>query len=207
MQEKLDRMPPQRILRTSANPEQQERAIIAAATDEFARVGVRRANIDDVAKRSGVSRSTLYRRFPNKDELLLAVVRDATGVILQRLVTVTDNLSPQQAVIEVFCAALQEVRTNPLLARLVTSEPDIFESLLGFVNPGLDSILESVATTGAQTLRRLGATMPEKDLRTATELQIRLTTSLLSAPSRVINLDNEAAAREFATKFLASMIW
>ena len=54
--------------------EEQERRIIDAASSEFVRSGVRRANIDRIARDAGVSRSTLYRRFPSKDALLAEVV-------------------------------------------------------------------------------------------------------------------------------------
>ena len=40
--------------------------ILAAAEVEFAETGVRKANVDTVAARAGVSRSTLYRRFASK---------------------------------------------------------------------------------------------------------------------------------------------
>ena len=74
-----------RKVRNTASPADQEAAILAAAAAEFAEVGVRRANIDEVAARAGVSRSTLYRRFPNKDALLYAVANDAYETGMQKL--------------------------------------------------------------------------------------------------------------------------
>ena len=41
---------------------------------EFERHGFRRVALDDVARRAGVSRTTIYRRFANRDELVAAVI-------------------------------------------------------------------------------------------------------------------------------------
>ncbi|WP_234713968.1 helix-turn-helix domain-containing protein, partial [Mycolicibacterium chlorophenolicum] len=48
--------------------------ILDAAVVEFERHGFRRVALDDVARRAGVSRTTIYRRFANKDELVGAVI-------------------------------------------------------------------------------------------------------------------------------------
>ncbi len=51
--------------------------ILDAALTEFERHGVRRVSLDDVGRRAGVSRTTIYRRFANRDDLMAAVI--ATG--------------------------------------------------------------------------------------------------------------------------------
>jgi AcrR family transcriptional regulator len=48
--------------------------ILDAALAEFERHGVRRVALDDVARRAGVSRTTIYRRFANRDDLMSAVI-------------------------------------------------------------------------------------------------------------------------------------
>ena len=49
-------------------------AILDAAVVEFEQHGFRRVALDDVARRAGVSRTTIYRRFANRDDLVAAVV-------------------------------------------------------------------------------------------------------------------------------------
>ena len=51
--------------------------ILDAAVAEFEQHGIRRVALDDVARRAGVSRTTIYRRFANRDELVAAVVERA----------------------------------------------------------------------------------------------------------------------------------
>src|SRR5690606_32039391 len=49
-------------------------AILDAAVVEFERHGFRRVALDDVARRAKVSRTTIYRRFAGRDELVAAVI-------------------------------------------------------------------------------------------------------------------------------------
>ena len=49
-------------------------AILDAAVVGLERHGFRRVALDDVARRAGISRTTIYRRFSNKDELIGAVI-------------------------------------------------------------------------------------------------------------------------------------
>ncbi len=52
---------------------------IAAATDVVLDLGIRGFSIDEVARRSGVAKTTIYRHFPDRDELLIHAI-DATVV-------------------------------------------------------------------------------------------------------------------------------
>ena len=48
------------------NPDQITTRILAAALEQAELVGMRRSTMEDVARRSGVGRATLYRRSPPK---------------------------------------------------------------------------------------------------------------------------------------------
>src|ERR1700721_29190 len=51
-----------------------ERAIIAAALDEFAEAGPQGLCIERVAAKAGVGKATIYRRWPGKEDLLLDAI-------------------------------------------------------------------------------------------------------------------------------------
>lgn len=55
-------------------PDASTEAILDAALTEFDQHGIRRVALDDVARRAGVSRTTIYRRFANRDDLVAAVM-------------------------------------------------------------------------------------------------------------------------------------
>lgn len=104
---------PARKVRNTASPREQEGAILQAARQEFEENGIRRTGVDDVAKRAGVSRSTLYRRFPNKEALLLGV---AERIYLDGMVVLeeaTVGHGPQEAVVEAFLAGAELVNEDP----------------------------------------------------------------------------------------------
>jgi len=48
--------------------------VAAAALDEFAEHGIRRTSMEDVARRAGVSRMTVFRRFSSKQRLIEIVI-------------------------------------------------------------------------------------------------------------------------------------
>ncbi|HTT79952.1 MAG TPA: TetR/AcrR family transcriptional regulator [Stellaceae bacterium] len=58
--------------------------IIAAALHSFAERGYAATRLDDVARRAGVTKGTLYLYFPNKAELFKAVVNQAVVPSLER---------------------------------------------------------------------------------------------------------------------------
>jgi AcrR family transcriptional regulator len=58
--------------------------ILAAALDCFAERGFALTRLEDVARRAGVTKGTLYLYFPGKKELFKAVVRDAVVTSIAR---------------------------------------------------------------------------------------------------------------------------
>src|ERR1700712_274381 len=99
--------------------------ILDAAQQVFEQYGARRANVEDVARSAGISRSTLYRAYPNKEALLEAVLVRQFDDFLTALDRVAADLPPREAVVECFTRGLALTREIPLLARLAESEPDM----------------------------------------------------------------------------------
>lgn len=54
--------------------ERAEQAILDATLEAFAERGVEGVRLEDVAARAGVGKATLYRRWPGKEELLIAAL-------------------------------------------------------------------------------------------------------------------------------------
>jgi AcrR family transcriptional regulator len=66
--------------RVSSDTKQATRAkLLAAAGEEFARVGLQRANVDAISLAAGYAKGTIYNYFPSKEELFLAVVEEASA--------------------------------------------------------------------------------------------------------------------------------
>jgi AcrR family transcriptional regulator len=65
--------------------------ILHAASEIFASEGYQQARLAEIARRAGVSRSTLYEHFTGKDELLIEINH---LLIASSLVLIRDTLSP-----------------------------------------------------------------------------------------------------------------
>ncbi len=59
-------------------PEERPQQIIDAAFHEFGERGLASARLDDIAKRAGVAKGTIYLYFPNKEALFREMVRNTT---------------------------------------------------------------------------------------------------------------------------------
>jgi TetR/AcrR family transcriptional regulator len=177
--------------------------VLAAARRVFEQYGVRRANVDDVARAAGVSRSTLYRRYPSKDALLEAVLLLQYDEFLTELDRVAADLPPRQAVVECFVRGLALTREIPLLARLSESEPEVITGM----GSGSHAALILVATERvAGTLRRSGATMPDEDLHEVAELLLRVAYSYLLNTSGTLDVTDPDAVRRWAERRLAPLV-
>ncbi len=187
--------------------EQQEARIATAAAAEFRRSGVRHANIARIATEAGVSRSTLYRRFPTKDDLIAEVVIRFRRQCLREVDARIRGLDPRAATVEAFCLAMTTFRHDTLIPRLFGDDSEAIDPLVGFSGPELEQMIDEFARATTRFLRAADACMPEEQLRQAAEIQVRLTASLMAAPSRALDRDDEAALRTFAADFLAPMIW
>ncbi|MBL1076816.1 TetR/AcrR family transcriptional regulator [Nocardia sp. 2] len=195
-----------RQLRSTATPEEQEDAILAAATQEFTEVGVRRANMDEVARRAGVSRSTLYRRFRSKEELLLGVARGVFEQLGARLAAVTRGHEPQAAVVEAFVEASRQLGGDPLLRRWFTTEVEILGTLIDLMAGTEQRLFDDAVLLVAGTLRHAGSVLPQQELETVSEVMVRVVGSLLQIHSTRVDILDPESARGFAQRYLAPLV-
>jgi AcrR family transcriptional regulator len=69
--------------------------ILAAAIDCFAERGFAATRLDDIAKRAGVTRGTLYLYFQSKEELFKAVIRQRlVPILVQGEALIADDREP-----------------------------------------------------------------------------------------------------------------
>src|SRR6185437_8842867 len=69
----------ERRARLGGRSERVVRSVLEAAVAEIARVGYVALRVDDVASRAGVNKTTIYRRWPTKPELVTAALRTIVG--------------------------------------------------------------------------------------------------------------------------------
>ncbi|OMC54950.1 TetR family transcriptional regulator [Mycobacterium sp. IS-2888] len=179
-----------------------ERTILDTARAVFETYGVRRANIEDVAARAGVSRSTVYRRFPTKDDLLEQVVRREAELFFATLDRATAGCDPRQAVIEAFALGVRLVQDSPLYTRIVDSEPE----LLGMFSRSHAFPIRQFADGIANNLRKCGAEMPEPDLADVADILLRVALGIIVFPTDRLDISDDAAVRDYAARYLVPII-
>jgi AcrR family transcriptional regulator len=179
-----------------------ERTILDTARAVFETYGVRRANIEDVAARAGVSRSTIYRRFPTKDDLFEQVVRREAERFFRTLDQATAGCDPHQAVIEAFALGVRLVQDSPLYSRIAESEPE----LLGMFSRSRAFPIGQFADGIAHTLRRCGAEGAESDLANIADILLRVALGIIVFPTDRLDTSNEAAVRDYAARYLIPII-
>ncbi|OBG99719.1 MULTISPECIES: TetR/AcrR family transcriptional regulator [unclassified Mycobacterium] len=176
--------------------------ILDTARAVFETYGVRRANIEDVAVRAGVSRSTIYRRFPSKDALFERVVRREAELFFRTLDQATAGRDPQQAVIEAFALGVRLVHDSPLYSRIAESEPE----LLGLFSRSQAFPIRQFADGIAHTLRRCGADAADADLANIADILLRVALGIIVFPTDRLDISNEAAVRAYAARYLVPII-
>ncbi|HTS89742.1 MAG TPA: TetR/AcrR family transcriptional regulator [Gemmatimonadales bacterium] len=123
---------PQWRRRPDARPEE----ILSAALEVFGEQGFARTRCEDVARRAGISKGTLYLYFESKDALFREMVRakaEATLSAVEEMVRTWDGTTAR--LLAEFIARYWEIVNQPKnvrLARLVISELANFPELARF---------------------------------------------------------------------------
>jgi AcrR family transcriptional regulator len=148
------------------------KAITDAVLDELAEKGYARLSMEAVAKRAGVGKSALYRRWPSKQEMTLAVVADFS--VNRAEFPDTGSLTGD---LRASLEALSRWLSHPQFSRIL---PDLVAEMAR--NPELSGVVES---TIGQPRRDRGLVLLQRaidrgELGQDTDLEIAL--DLLAAP-------------------------
>ncbi|HNM84994.1 MAG TPA: helix-turn-helix domain-containing protein [Mycobacterium sp.] len=99
-------------------------AILDAAVLEFERHGFRRVALDDVARRAKLSRTTIYRRFAGRDELVAAVIDRENESLFVDIAADIKSAGPQANIyVEAFTAGILKFRDHRVLNRMIVDDP------------------------------------------------------------------------------------
>jgi len=192
------------------NPDKITTRILAATLEQAELVGIRRTTMEDVARRSGVGRATLYRRFPTKAALIDAVVLaearrylDGSAQARSHATTFEDRMVYSTVFSVTF------MREHTLLKKLLRTEP---ETILPSLTIDAGAIIDYATDHSVALLRaELYGTTPttpaqERHLRTVAELHTRLTLSFIVTPHTSINLATTDDTRAYVRNYLMPMI-
>lgn len=117
-------------------PEERPRQLIEAALDVFGERGLAGARLEDIARRAGVSKGTIYLYFPNKEALFCEMIRQtmSAGLVDTQARIMAGIGSPTEQ-LRAYVHSMWEYLRSPVFERvyrLMMGEIHNFPSLLQF---------------------------------------------------------------------------
>ena len=125
-------------------------ALLDAAREGILAVGWKRTTLTDVARRAGVSRMTIYRRWPDMQTLLADLMtREWSGVALDTAGAA--GVPARGRVVAAVAATVAALRGNDLFRKIVDVDPELLlPYLLDRRGRTQDAILELLAAAVAE---------------------------------------------------------
>ena len=119
----------------AARRDERRAAILAAALEEFAARGFAATRLDDVARRAGVAKGTIYLHFRDKESLFQELVRSMLSPLVGTIEAAALRDLPIRAVVEtivdVFVNEIYGTRRKDVI-RLIIAEGSRFPKLAEF---------------------------------------------------------------------------
>src|ERR1700716_23006 len=127
--------PPKPLSSRAARAAERRQAIIDAALDEFVARGFAATRLDDVAKRAGVAKGTIYLHFTDKESMFEELIRTAIVPLIGRLASPPPPGASVRGALEGFARTfLEEVAATRRgdIIRLIVAEGPRFPGIADF---------------------------------------------------------------------------
>ena len=189
-----------------AAPDQGNAAILSAARELFMAQGVQRTTMEDVARRAGVSRITIYRRTESKEALLEQVVLgEFRRYFDEFLIDIAGADTVEERAVRGFVGSLRSARNNPLIAQLWVGGAANAPTILGEGGRTLELVRSFVA---GQLHREqdAGLISTDVDVEVVAELWVRLCSSFLLTDGGLIDVNNDEQLADVARRYLVPML-
>jgi AcrR family transcriptional regulator len=179
---------------TTYNDTQQR--ILDAAIGCLKDWGIDKTSLNDIAKRAGVTRPTVYSYFPNRDDVIRAALLQSGYALADRLGRhIKQFSSASERLLEAACFAISELPKEPYLG--VITQTNLSTSV--YQNALIDEEGVLICLAIFQDIFA-GQALSENELVEVIEISVRLTLSLLTLSGPVERDDN--ALRAFLNRRL-----
>ena len=164
-----------------APPSAQLDAYLDAAATCFARHGVKRASVQDVARELGVNRTTVYRQVGNVDDMVrLLLARELHRFIAEVPLEIRPDRGPA-AVVALLAAVVRHARSHPVLEKVLRDEPELIGP---FLVAELPALINRVATEIVPLLKWAmeQGSLANRDPERLADWLVRAAVTLIVAP-------------------------
>src|SRR3954470_2578059 len=180
--------------------------VLNAALELAAASGIRHLTMDDVARRAGVGRMTVYRRFGDKQRLVEALaVRESRRCLEELDAAIGPDAPIEDQVAAGFVTSLRLAREHPLLNRLGRFEP---EAVLGALRADGGAVFAAARAFVAARLlaSQQAGVIGETDVEAAAELLVRVALSFVLVQDSTLPLDDDERAAALARRLIAPIL-
>jgi AcrR family transcriptional regulator len=126
-------------------------AILDAARSSVGHFGIRRTTLSDIARLAGVSRMTVYRRYPDLPALIRELMTREFGALMDEIDASVDGPDGRSRLVARAGSAVRALREHPLLRKLLEAEPELLlPYVLGRVGGTQRHVLRLVARDVAE---------------------------------------------------------
>ncbi|MEU6827728.1 helix-turn-helix domain-containing protein [Nocardia beijingensis] len=181
--------------------------ILDAALVLFEQVGVKKTTIEEVARKAGVDRVTVYRHVGGRDDLVQAVISREVAAVLAEITEIVERHDELgDLVADIFVTVITRWRTNQLVDRMLALEPA--RVVLKLTVDGAGPFAMSVHTTATAFERAVerGILPPAADLTIRAEIVCRIVHSLILAPHGLAELRTDEQLDDFARTYLVPVV-
>jgi AcrR family transcriptional regulator len=134
-----------------ADAQRNRERILAVAKQEFTRSGAN-ASLEDIIKKAAVGPGTLYRHFPTREELLVAVYQSEMQKLAAAERDVADSMSPVEALRAWLLLFVDAVETKqviaPVLNTLMGDPKKVFEASHAAIHGAIRALVKRAIKSG-----------------------------------------------------------
>jgi AcrR family transcriptional regulator len=102
-----------------------EDALLDAARDCVLAVGLRRTTLTDVARRAGVSRMTMYRRWPDMATLMADLMTREWSSLAVTAGAEAVGDTARERIVDTMVRGVRSLRRHPMFRRIVELDPEV----------------------------------------------------------------------------------
>jgi AcrR family transcriptional regulator len=181
--------------------------ILDAALTEYLAHGFRRTSVDDVARRAGIGRATIYRRFTTRDDLIQAVlVRECRRFFADIAEATRDLPTLADRLVEGFVVGLRSARKQPLLQRMLDHEPEASVPFLTTQGAPAIAVMREFLLRQYLESPEARAGKLDTNAEEIAEILVRLCISLILTPDSCLPLKTDEEARATGRRYLAPLV-
>jgi AcrR family transcriptional regulator len=152
-----------------------------AAADCFARHGIRRTSVQDVARQLGINRATVYRQVGTTEQMVRLLMARELHELVEFLPTQLKTSDGPEVVVELMATVVDYATNHPVVVKVLNDEPEL-------IGPFLVSDLPQVITRVATQMTPLlefamsSGVIARRNARTTAEWLVRTALTLVLAP-------------------------